>query len=167
MKAIVAVDEHWAIGYENQLLYHISEDLKRFKALTQGNVVVMGRKTLESLPGGKPLPNRISVVLSRNELENVVRCANLDELMKTLEQYSEQEIFVIGGEHTYRELLPYCEKVYVTKIEATAPKADAYFENLDELPEWEIEQESEQFSDGMVLYRFVDYKNNKVEKWHG
>ena len=167
MKAIVAVDENWAIGYENQLLYHISEDLKRFKALTQGNVVVMGRKTLESLPGGKPLPNRTSIVLSSKPLEQVVRCADLSELMQILEQYSEQEIFVIGGEHTYRELLPYCERVYVTKIAAKAPKADVYFENLDQLSEWEIEQESEQFFDGTVSYRFVDYKNNKVEKWNG
>jgi len=168
MKAIVAVDENWAIGYENELLYHISEDLKRFKALTSGNVVVMGRKTLESLPKGKPLPNRINVVLSRNSVdEDVIHCKDLASLAKEIKKFSDKEIFVMGGAYTYEQLLPYCEKVYVTKIFDQAEKADVFFENLDQTAQWQIIEESQDYQDGDLTYRFITYQNNKVESLNG
>ena len=168
MKAIVAVDENWAIGYENELLYHISEDLQRFKALTSGNVVIMGRKTLESLPKGKPLPNRINIVLSRNTIdEDVVHCENLASLAKEIEKYSEKEIFVMGGAYTYEQLLPYCDQVYVTKIFDQAENADVFFENLDQAAQWQIIEKSQDYYDGELRYQFITYQNNKVENLNG
>ena len=108
IKLIVAADENWAIGYQNELLYHIKEDMKRFKALTTGNIVVMGRKTLESMPNGAPLPNRENVVLSsRNLKAEVTLCHTLAELGEYL-RTQKKDIYIIGGETIYQELLDYC-----------------------------------------------------------
>lgn len=168
MKAIVAVDENWAIGYENELLYHISADLKRFKELTVGNVVVMGRKTLESLPKGKPLPNRVNIVLSRNEMkEDIIHCKDLKSLGEEIAKLTDKEIYVMGGASIYEQLLPYCEAVYVTKIFDRATKADTFFENLDQSPAWRITEESQDYYDGDLKYRFITYENSKVEKLNG
>lgn len=125
MNAIVAVSENWGIGKDNALLFHIRADLQRFKALTTGHTVVMGRRTLESLPGGRGLPGRRNLVLSTRpdfaaERAEVVR--SLDEAVAA----AEEDAFVIGGETVYRALLARCERVYVTKVFAAAD-ADAFF----------------------------------------
>ena len=138
IKLIVAADENWAIGYQNELLYHIKEDMKRFKALTTGNIVVMGRKTLESMPNGAPLPNRENVVLSsRNLKAEVTLCHTLAELGEYL-RMQKKDIYIIGGETIYQELLDYCAEAEVTKIYAKKEAADAFFPDLDERENWHV-----------------------------
>lgn len=163
MKAIVAVDLNWGIGYKGDLLQPIPEDLKYFKQLTLGKVVVMGRETFESLPGQKPLKDRQNIVLSRNENfvnGDVIKCTSLDELFNVLANYSKDDIFVIGGESIYSQLLPYCTDVFVTKIE-NRYVADKYFINIDQLDTWKVVSESGSLSYGQVKFRFLKYINKK------
>ena len=145
MDIIVAVDEKWGIGKDGNLLQRISTDMKRFRAMTTGNVLVMGRKTLESFPNQKPLPNRVNIVLTANrayEAEGVVLCHDLAELPQILKEYEGKQVFVAGGGSVYAQLLPQCEKAYVTKIYHTYP-ADTTFPNLEESPEWELTEKGE------------------------
>ncbi|MBQ7464590.1 MAG: dihydrofolate reductase [Lachnospiraceae bacterium] len=140
MNLIAAVDKNWAIGFKNQLLAHIPEDQRFFRSMTEGKVVVMGRKTLESLPGGKPLKNRTNIILSRNpklEVPGCTVCHSKEELEAELEQYPSQEIFVIGGEKIYTELVDMCDVAFITKIEREY-EADAYFPDLDLQDDWEM-----------------------------
>ena len=165
MKLIAAVDANWAIGREGDLLCHIPGDLKYFKEKTLDKVVVMGRVTLESLPGGKPLKNRINIVLSGNpdyapEFENLILCRSQEELFALLKSdFADKEIMIIGGERIYREFLHWCEEAYITKMEK-AFEADRYFENLDELENWELSTSSELHEENGIPYRFTIYRNN-------
>ncbi len=171
MKAIAAVDLNWGIGYKGNLLVRIPEDMKFFKKTTVGKVVVMGRKTFESLPGKEPLKDRVNIVLStREKIEGVNQdgrlkvCRSLDELFGELEQYNEDDVFVIGGETVYSLLLPYCSEAYITKIQNTY-KADTYFKNLDEDQAWELTYESEPKTCNGIQFKFTKYKNkNKKYK---
>lgn len=171
MNIIVNVDKNWAIGCKGQLLFPISQDLKRFKALTIGKVVIMGRKTLESLPGGKPLKGRKNIVLSsalsvteeESKETGLYTCKSIKALLELLKTedfagFSAEDFFVIGGENIYSQLLPYCQKALVTKVEAAAENADAFFPNLETLPNWQIEARSETFYQDELAYSFVDYK---------
>lgn len=160
MNLIVAADENWAIGKENKLLVSIPADMKFFRQTTTGKVVVMGRKTLESFPNGLPLKNRINIVLTRNpdyQVKDAVIVHSLEELLKELKNYSSEDIYVIGGDSIYRLLLPYCETAHVTKIDH-AYEADAYFPNLDEMPEWRIVQDSEEQTYFDLEYHFLKYE---------
>ncbi len=161
MNLIVAVDKNWAIGYKNQLLAHIPEDQRYFRSMTEGKVVVMGRKTLESLPGGKPLKNRVNFVLSRNkdfERQDCRVCHSVEELMKELEEYPTQEIFVIGGEKIYTELLDKCDTAYITHIEREY-EADAFFPDLDKNEDWELtETGDEEHTYFDLIYYFRKYE---------
>lgn len=156
MNVIVAVDENWAIGYKNNLLCRISEDLKRFKKLTINNIVVMGRKTFESFPKGA-LPKRENVVLSRKpyEAENITNINSIDELLKYLE--GKENVFIIGGGELYKELLPYSDRVYVTKIKKTF-EADTYYPNLDENKDFRLVHESPSHFQDDVEFVYCDYK---------
>ena len=119
MNLIVAVDENWAIGNRNKLLVSIPADMKFFREMTKGNVVVMGRKTMESFPGGQPLKKRTNIVLSRDEsyqVKDAVVVHSLEELLEQLKSFPEESIYVIGGESIYRMLLPYCKEAYITRI---------------------------------------------------
>ncbi len=163
MKLIVAVDIEWGIGLDNDLLFKIPEDLKYFKNKTLGNIIVMGRKTKESLPGGKGLSNRLNVVLSRQEViasENLVVCKSLKHLFNYLKD-KEKEIYVIGGAEIYNQLLDYCSVALVTKVNAKVPK-DKYFPNLDKLSNWELVDEMPENKYKQLVYKFTCYKNNKV-----
>lgn len=160
MNMIVAVDANWAIGCKNKLLVSIPADMKFFRETTTGKVVVMGRRTLESFPGGQPLKNRTNIVLTRNEeyhKKGAVIVHDTKELLAELEKYDNEEIYVIGGGSVYRELLPYCNLVHVTKIDH-AYEADTYFPNLDELEEWEITADSEEQTYFDLEYRFLKYE---------
>ena len=160
MYLIAAADRNWAIGNKGSLLYSLPQDMKFFRETTSGGVVVMGRKTLESFPGGRPLKNRVNIVLTRNseyEKEGVVVCNDTDKLPEMLKEYSDKNIFVIGGEEIYRLLLPLCTKAYITKVDATA-EADAFFPNLDEDKSWQITHESETLSDNGIDFKFVTYE---------
>ena len=162
MNLIAAVDKNWAIGYQNKLLTSIPEDMKFFRQTTTGKVVVMGRKTLESFPGKKPLKNRTNIVLTKNpsyQPEGAIVVHNEDELREELKKYDSEDIFVIGGESIYRQLLDECDKAYITKIEY-AYTADAYFPNLDEKEEWKITAESEEHTCFDLEYFFLTYEKN-------
>ena len=142
ISAIVAVDNNWGIGYNGDLLEHIPEDLKRFKQLTTGNVVVMGRKTWDSLPK-KPLPDRLNLVISRQDrtIDFMTAFIGMEEAKVRAGMAAkdpEDEWFVIGGGQIYEELLPYCDRVYVTKIYKDHENVDTYFPNLDKIDGWEI-----------------------------
>ena len=162
MNLIAAVDKNWAIGYQNKLLTSIPEDMKFFRQTTTGKVVVMGRKTLESFPGKNPLKNRTNIVLTKNpsyQAEGAIVVHNEDELREELKKYDSEDIFVIGGESIYRQLLDECDKAYITKIEY-AYTADAYFPNLDEKEEWKITAESEEHTCFDLEYFFLTYEKN-------
>ncbi len=159
MRAIVAVSQNWGIGRDGQLLFRISTDLQRFKALTTGHTVVMGRKTLESLPGGRGLPNRRSLVLTRRDNFTPDRA----EVVRSLEEavaLAGDEAFVIGGQEVYAQLLPYCTRVYVTKVFADAP-ADAFFPNLDQDPHWKPVSVSEVLEENGLKFQYVEYEKTE------
>ena len=160
MYIIAAADRNWAIGKSGDLLYHLPQDMKFFRETTQNSVVVMGRKTLESFPGGRPLKNRVNIVLTRNndyEKDGVVVCHSIDELCEILKEYTDKNIFVIGGEEIYRQLLPMCTKAYITRVDATS-EADSFFPDLDDDPYWHITHTSEDLSDNGITFRFVTYE---------
>lgn len=159
MNLIVAVDEAWGIGKDGSLLTHLPGDMKYFRETTKGKVVVMGRKTLESFPDGKPLKNRVNIVLTQNREyrpEGVTICHGRDEVLEVLKQYPEEEIFIIGGGMIYREFLPYCNKAYITCIHNTF-QADTDFENLDQDRDWELESTSEMQEYNGLTYEFRIY----------
>jgi len=120
MDAIVAVDLDWGIGYQNELLFRIKADLKRFKDMTQGQVVILGRKTLQTFPGGRPLPARVNLVVSRNPslvIEGATVCHSRAEVLTAVALYPDKHVYVIGGSSIYREFLPDCQHVYVTRVQ--------------------------------------------------
>lgn len=163
MNLIVAVDENWAIGKDNKLLVSIPSDMKFFRQTTTGKVVVMGRKTLESFPNGLPLKNRTNIVLTRSrdyKVKDAVMVHSVPELLAELEKYNSEDVYVIGGDSVYRELLPYCDTAHVTKI-SHAYEADAYFPNLDAMEEWEVTGESEEQTYFDLEYLFVRYERKR------
>ena len=159
MRAIFCADEKWGIGKGNGLLFSLPKDMKFFRETTRGKVVVMGRKTLESFPGGKPLKGRVNIVLSSHESkEGTVGAKSLNELLQLLKGYPEDDVFVIGGESVYRALLPYCSEVYVTKVAADG-KADTFVPDLDEDEAFVLTAEGEPVEDNGYTLRFCTYKN--------
>ena len=163
MNLIVAVDKNWAIGKDNKLLVSIPQDMKFFRETTMDKVVVMGRKTLESFPGGQPLKKRTNIVLTRDKnykVKDAIVVHGVEELLEELKNYDEKEIYVIGGESIYRALLPYCKVAHVTKIDH-AYEADTYFPNLDEMEEWEVTGVSEEQTYFDLEYEFVRYERVK------
>jgi dihydrofolate reductase len=168
MKLIVAVDKNWAIGKNNSLLVRIPNDLKNFRELTTGKVVVMGRKTLESFPGGMPLPKRVNIVMTTQkdyDGRGAIVVHNDEELWKTLSTYDSDDIFVIGGGSIYRKLLPYCDTAYVTRIDY-AYEADTYMPNLDKEPGWHFVQRGEEQTFFDLIYYFDLYTNENPKVWN-
>lgn len=160
MNAIVAVDKNWGIGKDNNLLFHISEDMKFFKEKTINNVVVMGRKTLESFPNSKPLKNRTNIVLTTDntyQVENAIIVHSLQELMKELLKYKSDNVFIIGGGSIYTQLLQYCDTVYVTKVNSSK-EADTFFPNLDKIDNWVLSYISEEKATETLKFNFCTYK---------
>ncbi len=152
---IVAVAENNVIGSNNQLIWHISEDLKRFKALTTGHHVIMGRKTFESI--GKPLPRRVNVVLTRDQNFKVDGCliaSTLDEAINLCE--GDDQVFIIGGGELYRLALPIAEKLYLTRIHKPF-EGDVFFPEINE-DEWviESEQKGQPSENNGIQYTFVN-----------
>ncbi len=160
MNLIAAVDSNWGIGKDGKLLTSIPKDMKFFREMTTGNVVVMGRKTLESFPGQKPLPNRVNIVLTRDphyQAEGAVIVHDMDELKKALQPYPDQSVFVIGGEAIYRQLLAECDTAYLTKIDHVFD-ADAFFPDIDAMPEWQCISTSEEQTYFNLVYYFTVYQ---------
>lgn len=159
MNLIVAVDKNWAIGKNNRLMWSIPADMKFFRETTKGNVVIMGRKTLESFPQGQPLKNRVNIVITRNPGYKVKGAAvvhSVEEAVEEARKY-EGEIYVIGGESIYREMLSLCDTALVTKIDH-AYDADTYFPNLDQDEEWRMTKISEEQTCFDLEYYFTVYE---------
>lgn len=162
MKLIAAVDRNWAIGYKNKLLVSIPSDMKFFRETTTGNVVVMGRRTLESFPNGQPLKNRVNIVLTSDtsyQVKDAVVVHSMEELDRELEKYDSDRIYVIGGESVYRQLADRCDTAYITWIDFSYD-ADAYFPELTEEKGWHIVSESEEQTYFDLEYYFRTYEKN-------
>ena len=160
MNLIAAVDKNWAIGRNNKLLVSIPDDMKFFRETTTGKVVVMGRKTLESFPGKKPLKNRVNIVLTSDnsyQVDGAVIVHDMDELHEELKKYDSQDIYVIGGESIYRQRLDECDVAHITKIDFSY-EADAWFPNLDEKEEWVVTADSEEQTYFDLEYYFYKYE---------
>ena len=155
MNLIVAVDQNWAIGKDGDQLVYIPADLKRFKALTMGHPVILGRKTLATFPGGRPLKGRRNLILSRNP-DFAPEGAEVFGDAESLLAQAPEDSFVIGGASVYRNLLGRCDTAYVTKIDQSYP-ADCWFPNLDEDPAWTVEEESEPQEHEGLTFRYVTY----------
>ena len=163
MNLIVAVDENWAIGKGNDLLVSIPQDMKFFRETTMGKVVVMGRKTLESFPGGQPLKKRTNIVITRDKnysVKDAIVVHSVEEALEEIKNYNSEDVYVIGGDSIYRQMLPYCDVAHVTKINH-AYEADTYFPNLDEKEEWLVTGVSDEQTYFNLEYEFVRYERVK------
>ena len=164
ISAIVAVDEDWGIGFNGQLLEKIPEDMKWFRSLTHERTVLMGRKTWDSLPK-KPLPDRLNLVITRGErkFDDMTVFIDMEEAKiraREAAKDTDDEWFVIGGGQIYKELLPFCDRVYVTKIYTSHENVDTYFPNLDEPEEWntwKVVHRSKTKIYNNILYQFWTY----------
>lgn len=157
MNLIVAVDRNWAIGKDGDQLVYLSEDLKHFKALTTGHPVILGRKTLATFPGGRPLKGRRNMILSRSPgfaPEGAEVFQNLPALLEA----APEDAFVLGGASVYAALLDRCGTAYVTRIEASFPGPDCFFPNLDRLPQWHITDEGPTLEEQGLRFRYVTYR---------
>lgn len=161
MNFIVAVDEAWNIGNKGNLLTYVPEDLINFKKITLGHMVIMGRKTYESLPSRKPLPGRINIVLTRDKnlkAQGFTVCNTVNEVMEEIKKNKEEEPFIIGGAVIYELFLPYCQRGYITKLKGVY-EADTQLFNLDANPEWQLKvQEPCSTSSKGATYQFTLYE---------
>lgn len=163
MNCIVAVDENWAIGYKNELLVRIPADQKFFRQETTGKVVVLGRKTLETFPQQRPLPNRTNIIVSTKkdyQVKDAIVVHSIEELLEELKKYDTDDVYIIGGDSIYKQMLQYCDTAHVTKIDH-AYAADTYFPNLDEMEEWEITADSDEQVYFDLTYHFLKYERKK------
>lgn len=161
MKLIVAVDSRWGIGKNGDLLKSIPDDMLYYRATTRGKVVVMGYTTLLSLPGSKPAPGRLNLVLADIpdlRVSGAVVCGSMEQLHRLIGCFAPDDVFDIGGGSMYRQLLPYCHIAHITKMRFDGD-ADTYIPNLDELPEWSVKSESEIKEHESIQYSFIEYKN--------
>ena len=163
MKAILSADRNWGIGYQNKLLVSIPSDMRFFREMTEGKVIVMGRKTLESFPNGLPLKKRINIVLTHDrsyQVKDAVIVHDKEELLEELKKYREDVVFVVGGGSVYELLLPYCDTAYVTRIDM-AYQADTFFPDLDQDPEWELTEESDEQTCFDIEFTFTVYRRKQ------
>lgn len=159
MKLIVAVDKNWGIGKDGKMLFHLPEDLKYFKEKTTGKTVIMGRKTLESLPNGKPLPNRDNIVLTRSDKvkpSDNLKVAHSKEELFSIVDINSDDVFLIGGAELYNSMLTLCDELLITKIDAIA-QADTFLINVDEHPDYICSDKGEWLNSNGLRYRFTRY----------
>lgn len=157
MELIVAVYDDWGIGKDGTQPVALSADRKFFRETTRGAMVIVGRKTLADFPGGKPLPNRVNVVLTRQDIsiEGVVICHAPEEAVELAK--AAEKAMVIGGGSIYRQMLPYCDTAYVTKVHAQ-PESDTFFPNLDEDTQWKLEKILQEGEENGIQYEMCLYK---------
>lgn len=163
MNIIAAVDRNWAIGRKGQLLVSIPNDHRHFRDETLGKVVVLGRRTLQTFPQGMPLAGRKNIILSGDpgfQVKNAAVVHSLEALLAEIQAYPPEDVYCIGGESVYRQLLPYCDTAHITKIDRTY-EADAYFPNLDKDPAWEVTADSEEQTYFDIAYTFLKYERRK------
>ena len=164
MNLIVNVDSNWAIGYRGKLLVSIPEDMKFFRSETTGKVVVLGRKTLDTFPGGQPLKNRTNIILTRNpnyQVKGAIICHSVEEVLEELKKYNSEDVYIIGGDSIYKEFLPYCDVAHVTRTDHVND-ADAWFPNLEEDPAWVLTGESEEKTYFDLEFRFCRYERREA-----
>ena len=165
MNLIVAVTKDYAIGKDNDLLFHLPKDLAFFKEKTLNKVVIMGERTYYSLPK-RPLPKRTTIVLSNNpnfNEEGVIIARSVDELFEEVQKYNAEDVFVCGGASVYNLLMDNCEKAFITKIDKVVP-ADTYIYNLEQKENWRKIYESEMMEDNGIPFRFETYVNEEMER---
>ena len=163
MNMIAAVDRNWAIGKKGRLLVSIPNDQKHFRDETIGRVVVLGRRTLQTFPQGMPLQGRTNIILSRDKdftVKGAIVVNSIEKLLRTLENYPPRDIYCIGGQSVYEQLLPYCDTAHITKIDHVY-EADAHFPNLDRDPEWEVTADSDELTYFDIAYTFLKYERKK------
>ncbi|MDR2728150.1 MAG: dihydrofolate reductase [Chitinispirillales bacterium] len=164
MNLIAAVDNNWGIGYEGKLLFSIPEDMKQFKTLTENKVVVMGHSTLKSLPNSKVLKNRTNIVLSRNsnlQINNAAIYNSVEQLLSAIKSFNSNDVFIIGGQTVYEQLIDYCEFAYITKVN-TQRNADRYFPDIERMSNWKIQDQSSEKCYNNLNYTFIKYINSSV-----
>ena len=164
MNLIVNVDSNWAIVYRGKLLVSIPEDMKFFRSETTGKVVVLGRKTLDTFPGGQPLKNRTNIILTRNpnyQVKGAIICHSVEEVLEELKKYNSEDVYIIGGDSIYKEFLPYCDVAHVTRTDHVYD-ADAWFPNLEEDPAWVLTGESEEKTYFDLEFRFCRYERREA-----
>lgn len=160
---IAAVDSRWGIGFGGDLLVRIPQDQKRFRSLTMGGVILGGRRTMEGLPGRKALDGRQNILLTGQkeyQYPGAVVCHSVPEALEELRKYPGDHTYIIGGGEVYREFLPYCELVYITKI-CHAFEADTFFPNLDEEEEWEVAETGQEKEYGNLKFYYVTYQRKR------
>ena len=160
MNLIVAVDNNWAIGYKNELLVRIPADQRFFRETTTGKVVIMGRKTLKSLPQKQPLKNRTNIVITKDKnytVKDAIVVHSVEEAIEQVKDIPSDQVYVVGGATIYEQMLPYCKVAHVTKIDY-AYQADTYFPNLDKDPEWKLVADSEEQTYYDLVYYFNRYE---------
>lgn len=161
---ILNCDSKWGIGKKNGLLFHLPKDMKFFRETTLNHVVAMGENTLLSFPGSKPLKNRESIVLSQDQAHNyegVINVHSFEAFLSAIkEKLASQDVYIIGGASIYRQLLPYCDEVFLTKVQDDGG-AEVFFENLDQKEEWQLASSSPSEEDNGHFICFCVYKNNR------
>ncbi len=166
MNLIAAAAKDWGIGRDNGLLFRIPRDMQFFRETTAGKVVVMGRRTLESFPGRRPLPNRTNIVLTRNldySAEGVILCHSPEELLARTAAYPPEDVFLCGGAEIYRLFLNRCRLAYITRVNAMAP-ADSFLPDLDKDPAWVLREASAPVEDHGYTMTFCTYENLHMKK---
>ena len=161
MNIIAAVSENWGIGKDNDLLFHIPEDMKFFRRMTKEKTVILGRRNLESFPGGKPLKGRRHLLLTGNpdyQAEGVEVFHTVSEILTEAEKLAPEDVWVIGGGTVYAQFLPYCDKAYITELEAVCP-ADTFMPDLTKEPGWVLESRGDPMEEKGIGFRFCIYKN--------
>lgn len=165
IRAIVHADKEWGIGKDNDMMFSLPKDMKFFRETTLGNTVVMGGNTLRSFPNGKPLKNRVNIVLSRGQIrDDCIIVRSYDELFSLLKTRENEEIYIIGGGEIYKTLLPYCDEALVTKVDAVGG-ATVFFPNLDKDENFVCVYESESLEDNGYTIRFTTYKNKNRQSF--
>ncbi len=162
MNLIAAVDRNWAIGKEGGLLASIRDDMEFFRAKTMGGIIIMGRKTLDSFPGGRPLPGRTNIVLTRNTKFNrhgVEVFHSLEDIQARIADCPKESVFCVGGGSIYKLMLPICDTAFITRIDYSYD-ADTYFPNLDNLPDWKLVEKSEEYTSFDLTFHFLTYKKH-------
>lgn len=165
MNAIVVADQRWAIGRNGGLLFSLPTDMRRFRSLTVDGTVIMGSRTLRSFPGGRPLPRRRNIVITRNPAalpEGAEAAASAEEALALAGGAETENLWLIGGGSVYAALLDQCRRVFLTRVEARAEGPDTFFPDLDKLPGWETEAGSELMEENGLRFRFIDYINTKI-----
>lgn len=156
---LVAVDRNWGIGKEGDLLIKIPEDMKFFKDISINNVIIMGRKTFESLPNRKPLVNRVNIIITSDKnykVENAIVVNSIEEAIEKAKEYKDLEIINIGGGKIFNQMIDHCDIAYVTYIDREF-EADTFCPRIDQLPDWKLESESEEKTYLDIKYYFRKY----------